>query len=115
MTKAEIVSEISHRTGLEKQDVATVVENFIKVVKDCMITQGDNIYIRGFGSFVIKKRAAKKARVISKKESIDIPEHFIPSFKPAKAFLEKVKESSAVKERYEANLKEANKKLKEME
>ena len=115
MTKAEIISEITFRTGMEKQDVTTVVENFIKVVKESMVSKGDNIYIRGFGSFVVKKRAAKKARVISKKESIDIPEHFIPSFKPSKAFLEKVKESPVVREKYEENLKEVARNSKEVD
>ncbi len=90
MTKAEIISEISTKTGIEKVDVQETVEAFFKVVKGAMVG-GDNVYVRGFGSFVIKKRAEKTARNISKNTAIIIPEHFIPSFKPAKTFVEKVR------------------------
>lgn len=90
MTKAEIISEISTKTGIEKVDVQETVEAFFKVVKGAMVS-GDNVYVRGFGSFVIKKRAEKTARNISKNTAIIIPEHFIPSFKPAKTFVEKVR------------------------
>lgn len=90
MTKAEIISEISTKTGIEKVDVQETVEAFFKVVKGAMVT-GENVYVRGFGSFVIKKRAKKTARNISKNTAIIIPEHFIPSFKPAKTFVEKVR------------------------
>jgi len=85
MTKAEIVSEISQKTGIEKAAVQTVVENFMEVVKTSMIN-GDNVYLRGFGSFIIKTRAEKKARNISKKTTIIIPAHNIAAFKPAKSF-----------------------------
>ncbi|WP_369410229.1 HU family DNA-binding protein [Hufsiella ginkgonis] len=90
MTKAEIIAEIANKTGIEKVDVQETVEAFFKVIKTSMI-KGDNVYVRGFGSFVVKKRAEKTARNISKNTAIIIPEHFVPSFKPAKVFIEKVK------------------------
>lgn len=96
MTKAEIIAEISNKTGLEKVDVQETVEAFFKVVKNAMI-EGENVYVRGFGSFVVKKRAEKTARNISKNTAIIIPEHFVPSFKPAKIFVEKVKQGNKVK------------------
>ncbi|GAA4513653.1 MULTISPECIES: HU family DNA-binding protein [Sphingobacterium] len=96
MTKAEIIAEISTKTGLEKVDVQEAVEAFFKVVKNAMI-EGENVYVRGFGSFVVKKRAEKTARNISKNTAIIIPEHYVPSFKPAKIFVEKVKNSNKIK------------------
>ncbi|HTE01118.1 MAG TPA: HU family DNA-binding protein [Mucilaginibacter sp.] len=90
MTKAEIIAEISSKTGIEKVDVQETVEAFFKVVKTSMVG-GENVYVRGFGSFVVKKRAKKTARNISKNTAIIIPEHFVPSFKPAKTFVEKVR------------------------
>ncbi len=93
MTKAEIISEIASKTGIEKIDVQETVETFFKVVKNSM-SEGENVYVRGFGSFIVKKRAKKTARNISKNTAIIIPEHYIPSFKPAKVFLEKVKTSA---------------------
>jgi DNA-binding protein HU-beta len=96
MTKAEIISEISTKTGIEKVDVQETVEAFFKVVKGAMVG-GDNVYVRGFGSFVVKKRAEKTARNISKNTAIIIPEHFIPSFKPAKTFVEKVRTGNKAK------------------
>ena len=90
MTKADIISEISTKTGIEKVDVQETVEAFFKVIKNSMIG-GENVYVRGFGSFVNKKRAKKVARNISKNTAIVIDEHFIPSFKPAKTFVEQVK------------------------
>jgi DNA-binding protein HU-beta len=93
MTKAEIITEISNKTGIEKADVQEAIEAFFKVVKNSMIN-GENVYVRGFGSFVVKKRAEKTARNISKNTAIIIPEHFVPSFKPAKIFVEKVKGSN---------------------
>lgn len=92
MTKAEIVAEIAEKTGIEKITVQSTVEAFMKSVKANLST-GKNVYLRGFGSFVVKKRATKKGRNISKNTTIVIPEHFIPSFKPAKTFSEKVKKS----------------------
>lgn len=90
MTKAEIIAEISSKTGIEKVDVQETVEAFFSVIKSSM-ANGENVYVRGFGSFVLKKRAKKTARNISKNTAIIIPEHFVPSFKPAKIFVEKVK------------------------
>ena len=90
MTKADIVSEISKSTGIDKQTVLNSVESFMDIVKSSL-SQGENVYLRGFGSFVIKKRAQKTARNISKNTTITIPEHNIPSFKPAKTFLNEVK------------------------
>lgn len=92
MTKAEIVTEIADKTGIEKVTVQATVEAFMKSVKN-NLSQGKNVYLRGFGSFVVKKRATKKGRNISKNTTIVIPEHFIPSFKPAKTFSDKVKKS----------------------
>jgi DNA-binding protein HU-beta len=90
MTKADIVSEISKNTGIDKATVLASVESFMDIVKNSL-SQGDNVYLRGFGSFVIKKRAQKTARNISKNTTIIIREHNIPSFKPAKTFLNEVK------------------------
>jgi DNA-binding protein HU-beta len=90
MTKAEIITEISSKTGIEKVDVQETVEAFFKVIKNHMVS-GENVYVRGFGSFVVKKRAMKTARNISKNTAIIIPEHYVPSFKPAKTFVEKVR------------------------
>lgn len=90
MTKSEIVDIISKQTGIEKTIVSKTVEAFMENVKDSLI-DGENVYLRGFGSFLIKKRAEKTARNISKNTIIIIPAHNIPSFKPAKEFFAKVK------------------------
>ena len=90
MTKADIVNEIAKSTGVEKVQVQAIVEAFMDSVKSAMV-QGRNVYLRGFGSFIIKKRAMKVARNISKNTTITIPEHNIPAFKPAKSFVAKVK------------------------
>lgn len=90
MTKAEIVSRIAQQTGIEKEVVMTVVEAFMENVKDAMIA-GNEVFLRGFGSFIIKQRAEKVARNISKNTTIVIPAHSIPAFKPAKVFLSAVK------------------------
>lgn len=92
MTKAEIVADIANKTGIEKVAVQAVVESFMESVKDTMI-DGENVYLRGFGSFIIKKRAEKTGRNISKNTTIVIPEHKIPAFKPAKSFVNEVKDS----------------------
>lgn len=92
MTKAEVITEIADKTGVEKSQVQDAVEMFFTVVKDSM-AKGENVYVRGFGSFVNKKRAKKIARNISKNTSIVIDEHFIPSFKPSKVFVEQIKSS----------------------
>ena len=98
MTKAEVISEISEKTGIDRADVQACVEAFFVVVKDAVIG-GENVYIRGFGSFINKKRARKIARNISKNTAIVIDEHFAPSFKPSKLFIEKIKQSSKLKNR----------------
>lgn len=96
MTKAEVITEIANQTGIDKGDVTTAVEAFFKVVKNKM-AEGENIYVRGFGSFVNKKRASKIGRNISRNEAIVISEHYVPSFKPSKVFVEKIKGSEKVK------------------
>lgn len=96
MTKADIVAEISDETGLERADVQKTVEAFMDTVKKSM-SNGQNVYLRGFGSFVVKKRAEKTGRNISKNTTIIIPAHNIPSFKPAKTFVEDVKNNVKVK------------------
>ena len=95
MTKAEVINEIAEKTGIDKADVSATVEAFFSVVKNTM-SDGENIYVRGFGSFVNKKRARKVARNISKNTAIIIDEHYIPSFKPSKVFIEKIKSSRLV-------------------
>ena len=89
MTKAEIVTEIANKTGIEKVAVQAVVESFMETVKDTMVN-GENVYLRGFGSFIIKERAEKTGRNISKNTTI-ITAHKIPAFKPAKTFVNEVK------------------------
>lgn len=96
MTKAEVISEISDKTGIPKEDVSVTVEAFFNIVKSSM-AEGNNIYVRGFGSFINKKRKKKIARNISKNTAIVIDEHFVPSFKPSKVFVEKIKTSDKVK------------------
>ena len=91
MTKAEIVNEISKKTGIDKATVLTAVEAFMESVKESLIQKEDNVYLRGFGSFILKKRAKKTARNISKNTTIIIDEHNIPAFKPAKTFTIAVK------------------------
>ncbi|MCK5823005.1 MAG: integration host factor subunit beta [Bacteroidales bacterium] len=92
MTKADIINEISKNTGIEKVAVQKTVEALMDSVKNSL-EEGNNVYLRGFGSFIVKKRAKKTARNISKNTTIIIPEHFIPAFKPAKSFVNKVKNS----------------------
>ncbi|MGV6862325.1 MAG: HU family DNA-binding protein [Putridiphycobacter sp.] len=96
MTKADIVNEISEKTGVEKQAVLATVEAFMDSVKGSL-SDGNNVYLRGFGSFIVKERAEKTGRNISKNESIIIPAHNIPAFKPAKTFVEEVKTNVKVK------------------
>lgn len=91
MTKAEIVNEVAKATGIEKVTVQTVVEAAMESIKDSMI-KGEPVYLRGFGSFIIKHRAQKAARNITKKTTLTIPAHDIPAFKPAKSFMTAVKE-----------------------
>ncbi len=96
MTKADVINQIAEKTGIDRSDVTTTVETLFAVVKDSM-AEGENIYVRGFGSFVNKKRAKKIARNISKNTAIVIDEHYVPSFKPSKVFIEQVKGSDKVK------------------
>jgi len=92
MRKADLVTAISEKTGVPKVDVLVTLETFFKEVKNTL-SESENVYIRGFGSFVIKKRAKKIGRHIKKNIAIEIPEHYIPSFKPAKICIEQVKEN----------------------
>ncbi len=96
MTKADVISKISEQTGIDKNDASAAVEAFFSVVKESM-EGGDNIYIRGFGSFINKKRAQKVARNISKNTAIVIDEHFVPHFKPSKEFVAVIKSSKKIK------------------
>ena len=92
MTKADIINDIAEKTGIEKLAVQASVEAFMKSVRNSM-EKGENVYLRGFGSFIVKKRAEKTGRNISKNTTIIIPAHFIPAFKPAKTFTEEVKKN----------------------
>ncbi len=94
MTKAEIVNEVAKVTGVEKNTVQAVIEEFMETVKDSLI-KGEPVYLRGFGSFIIKHRAEKAARNIKKNTTIIIPAHKIPAFKPAKVFVEEVKKQNS--------------------
>ncbi len=93
MTKADIVNEIAKNTGVDKASVLATVESFMEIVKDSL-TNKENVYLRGFGSFIVKKRAEKTARNISKNTTIIIPAHNIPAFKPAKTFVAQVKDNT---------------------
>lgn len=90
MTKAEAIAAISEKTGIDKAHVSTTLEAFFVTVKETL-GEGEALYVRGFGSFINKKRAAKKARNISKKTTVTVPEHHVPSFKPSKEFVEMIK------------------------
>ena len=91
MTKADIINKIAVNTGLQKKDVAVVVESFMETIKDSLLENKENVYLRGFGSFIIKHRAQKAARNITQKTTMTIPAHDIPAFKPAKCFVDEVK------------------------
>ncbi|MBP5516416.1 MAG: integration host factor subunit beta [Bacteroidales bacterium] len=93
MTKAEVVNAIAQKTGIEKIAIMTVVEELMTVVKDSL-TEGENVYLRGFGSFIVRKRAEKTGRNISKNTTVIIPAHNIPAFKPAKSFMADVKNNT---------------------
>ena len=93
MTKAEVVNEIAQKTGIEKIAIMTVVEELMTVIKDSL-TDGENVYLRGFGSFIVRKRAEKTGRNISKNPPVIIPAHNIPAFKPAKSFMVDVKNNT---------------------
>ena len=91
MTKADIINEIAMATGVQKRDVTVVVESFMETIKNSLLEKKENVYLRGFGSFVIKHRAAKTARNILKNTTMTIEAHDLPSFKPSKAFVEQMK------------------------
>lgn len=91
MTKADIITKISAQTGLPKKDVTVTVEAFMAEIRQSLATNKENVYLRGFGSFIVKHRAQKTARNISKNTTLIIPEHNIPAFKPAKTFTLQVK------------------------
>ncbi len=92
MRKADIVGSIAEKTGIPKVDILVALETFFKEVKTSL-EEGEPVYVRGFGSFILKKRAAKIGRNIKKNVAVEIPEHFIPAFKPAKEFIQAVKDS----------------------
>ncbi len=96
MTKADIVAEIAAETGIERNEVLKTVETFMSTIKSSLAKE-ENVYLRGFGSFIVKRRAEKTGRNISKNTTIIIPAHNIPSFKPAKVFVEEVKNKVVVK------------------
>lgn len=97
MTKADIVQEISHRTGIDKTEVLTTVEAFMGSIKKSIV-KGENVYLRGFGSFIVKKRAKKLGRNILANTTVEIPAHYIPAFKPAQEFMDDVKAKVKVQE-----------------
>ena len=98
MRKADIINNISEKTGIAKVDVLVTLEAFFKEVKDSL-NEGENVYVRGFGSFVVKKRAKKIGRNIKKNVAIEIPEHYIPSFKPAKVFMDQIRNNKSLTEK----------------
>ena len=91
MTKADIINEIAMTTGVQKRDVTVVVESFMETIKNSLLEKQENVYLRGFGSVVIKQRAAKTARNILKDTTMMIEAHDLPSFKPSKSFVEQMK------------------------
>ncbi|TVR77173.1 MAG: integration host factor subunit beta [Chitinophagaceae bacterium] len=92
MRKADLIAQIAEKTGIPKVDVLVTMETFFNEIKESL-GEGENVYIRGFGSFIVKKRAKKIGRNIKKNIAIEIPEHFVPSFKPAKTFVDDVKKN----------------------
>src|SRR5665213_3501284 len=94
MRKADVVSKVADLTGVAKVDVLVTLEAFFKEIKNA-VKNGENVYVRGFGSFIAKKRAQKVGRIIKRNESIIIPEHYVPAFKPAKTFVDAVKKGKA--------------------
>lgn len=98
MTKAEVINAIADKTGIDKDNITQTVEAFFKVVQKSM-EDGENIYVRGFGSFINKKKARKVARNISQNTAMIIEAHYVPSFKPSKSFVEKIKNSKKLLER----------------
>ncbi|MEO7802647.1 MAG: HU family DNA-binding protein [Ginsengibacter sp.] len=99
MRKADLINQISEKTGIPKVDVLVTLENMFKEVK-ATLGRGENIYIRGFGSFITKKRAAKIGRNIKKNVAVEIPEHYIPAFKPAKEFIQEIKSKAEAGQKF---------------
>jgi len=91
MTKAEIINKIAEETGIAKKDVAASVEGFMEAIRTTLAEEKQNVYLRGFGTFIVKRRAQKTARNISKNTTIVIEAHDFPAFKPSKSFIEKMK------------------------
>jgi DNA-binding protein HU-beta len=102
MRKADLVTTISEKTGVPKVDVLVTIEAFFKEVKDSL-SSGENVYVRGFGSFVVKRRAKKIGRHIKRNVAIEIPEHCIPAFKPAKIFVDEVKKNTTKRDEEQNN------------
>jgi DNA-binding protein HU-beta len=100
MRKVDVVTKIADLTGIPKTDVLLTLEAFFREVKN-QVKTGESVYVRGFGSFVPKKRAQKLGRLISKNETVVIPEHYIPAFKPAKSFAEQVRKYKPTPEQLE--------------
>ena len=96
MRKADLINRIHDKTGIPKVDILVTLETMVREIKSSL-AEGENLYIRGFGSFIIKKRAAKIGRNIKKNVAVNIPEHYIPAFKPAKEFIKEVKTSDKIK------------------
>ena len=94
MTKADVINQITEATGLQRRDVTAVVESFMETIKDSLLNQKQNVYLRGFGSFIIKHRAEKTARNITKNTTITIAAHDLPCFKTAKALVDQMKGES---------------------
>ena len=93
MRKADLINKISDKTGIPKVDVLVTLETMFKEIKSSLAS-GENLYVRGFGSFIVKKRAAKIGRNIKKNIAVAIPEHFIPAFKPSKEFMKEIKNAN---------------------
>ncbi|WP_315403675.1 HU family DNA-binding protein [Hoylesella saccharolytica] len=91
MTKADIISEIAVQTGLQKKDISVTIESFMEIIKGSLLDNKENVYLRGFGSFIIKHRAEKTARNITRNTTITIAAHDLPCFKPAKSFVEQMR------------------------
>lgn len=97
MTKSELVASIANQTGIDKATTLAVIESFMETVKNSLVENGENVYLRGFGSFIAKQRAEKTARNISKNTTVVIPAHCVPFFNPAKEFLTDLTEKTMQK------------------
>lgn len=103
MTKADIINRIAEKTGVPKVDVLVTVEAFFKEVKGSL-EQGEPVHVRGFGSFMLKRRAAKTARNIRQNTAVQIPEHTIPAFKPSVEFADLVRDKKFNEEKQKSGL-----------